>query len=200
MPRSRIKRWNTAYAALKDYRKEHPGEWPLWSYVAPDGLRLGMWCQNQRGFRKRGALARERVLRLVAIGFPWKAARRTATWERVLGVLRQYRRTHPDGWPAEKDIANRVQLQKWCRRQREQHKKGLLSRDRAKRLESIGFEWQPYDAAWEKGFRTLKLYRDRHPDRWLVDNYATQSPLDFSKAEVLSVVDELISRLSVTAQ
>ena len=61
MPRSRIKRWNTAYAALKKYRKEHPGEWPLWNYVAPDALRLGMWCHNQRAFRKRGALAVDRV-------------------------------------------------------------------------------------------------------------------------------------------
>jgi hypothetical protein len=38
--------WNDTYAALKDYRTKHPGEWPLWNYVAPDGLRLGLWCRE----------------------------------------------------------------------------------------------------------------------------------------------------------
>lgn len=166
MPRSRIERWNTAYAALKKYRREHPGEWPLWSYVASDGLRLGLWCHNQRWFRKRKALMPDRVRKLESIGFPWRGVALAASWEMAFAALKLFRQSHPNHWPSARESGGGVNLRQWCRQQREMNKKGKLSRDRVRKLESVCFEWEPYHDRWEKGFLALKLYRQGHPDRW----------------------------------
>jgi hypothetical protein len=166
MLRSRIERWNAAYAALKHYRKERPGEWPSWNYVAPDGLRLGLWCQNQRVFRKRRALTLDRVRKLESIGFPWKGVARAGSWEEAFAALKRFRRENPNHWPSTKERGGGVNLRRWCHQQREMKKKGKLSRDRARKLENIGFEWELYDAAWERGFEALKDWRRCRPDRW----------------------------------
>ena len=166
MPRSRIERWNTAFAVLKKYRKEHPGEWPLWNYVAPNGLRLGVWCQNQREFRRRGALALDRVRKLENIGFPWKGVARAASWAGAFAALKLFRQSHPNHWPSARERGGGVNLRQWCRQQREMNKKGKLSRDRVKKLEGIGFEWEFLDTAWERGFTALKRFRLANPVRW----------------------------------
>jgi hypothetical protein len=39
--------------------------------------------------------------------------------------------------------------------------KDSMSSERLQRLDEIGFVWDAREAAWEKGFNYLKIYRDR---------------------------------------
>jgi len=42
---------------------------------------------------------------------------------------------------------------------RQRFKKGTLSTDHIRRLEELGFEWEPSDAAWEERFGQLVGYK-----------------------------------------
>jgi Helicase associated domain len=47
----------------------------------------------------------------------------------------------------------------WVARQR--FGKSKLSSERVRRLDELGFIWDPFEADWEAGVSHLKLYRDR---------------------------------------
>jgi hypothetical protein len=41
-------------------------------------------------------------------------------------------------------------------------KNGLLTNDKIRRLDEIGFEWTPRDSVWDEGFRKLLAYKTAH--------------------------------------
>ncbi len=65
----------------------------------------------------------------------------------------------------------------WAADQRTAHAAGRLSEERTARLEALpGWDWNFYDAAWEKRFLLLDRYaaRERHsslPKGWIEDGY-----------------------------
>jgi hypothetical protein len=50
------------------------------------------------------------------------------------------------------------QLLKWSNRQRHDYKKGVLSPERKTRLDDIGFEWYPHNAAWMSDYNAFVEY------------------------------------------
>lgn len=55
-----------------------------------------------------------------------------------------------------------LDLGKWCAKQRSLYGRGKLSSERAERLQSLqGWQWDPYDAAWERMFALLEKYLAR---------------------------------------
>ncbi|MFT0182793.1 Helicase associated domain protein [Pseudomonas benzopyrenica] len=46
----------------------------------------------------------------------------------------------------------------WCSRQRALHRLGRLAPNRAEQLEAIGFEFDPREHAWERGYEALRSY------------------------------------------
>src|SRR5262249_28161806 len=57
---------------------------------------------------------------------------------------------------------NGYHLGRWVVRQRTNQ--NLLSKERRRRLDELGFDWAPYESLWEKGFSHLKLYKERVGD------------------------------------
>ena len=55
----------------------------------------------------------------------------------------------PDGW------RDNPQLATWVRLQRPVKKSGKLSKERIRRLEQIGFVWNPFDAQWDERYEEL---------------------------------------------
>ena len=149
--------WEQMFAALADYRKIHgdcnvPFEWR-------NNPSLARWCYTQRGSYKKGLLSPERIKRLEDLGFVWDSL--VAAWEEMFAALAAYRDNHgncsvPFKWKDNPSLAN------WCFTQRTSFKNGLLSPDRATRLEEIGFQWNPFDVAWEEMFAALVAYKHAH--------------------------------------
>ena len=57
-----------------------------------------------------------------------------------------------------------VKLGAWIHNQREAYSKGQLSKERTRRLEELGFVWEPYGAAWVENFGFLVQCRGEMGD------------------------------------
>src|SRR5262245_20659051 len=81
------------------------------------------------------------------------------SWDEMFGRLLLFRGTH--GHCRVPLTYTDKKLRKWVQHQRSFANKGELSTFRKGRLDSIGFNWDPYEADWEEGFRYLTMYMER---------------------------------------
>ena len=108
----------------------------------------------------------DRARKLESIGFPWRGNVLAAAWAKTFDAFKLFRQEQGHCRPSEDYVASGVKLQQWCHRQREMKKNGTLSRDRLTKLESIGFDWEPYGEAWARGFEALKRFRVANAGKW----------------------------------
>lgn len=62
-------KWNENYELLKAYYEKFK-KWPTKKEVYKE-KKLGSWCHNQRTFKKKGKLKKDREKRLTDIRFVW---------------------------------------------------------------------------------------------------------------------------------
>ncbi len=89
------------------------------------------------------------------------------SWRVNYNHLQEYRKTHPDTWPAlreEYPVGNN--LGSWCSHQRTAYTQQKLSHERIQLLEDIGFMWDLFESAWQKQYNYLQEYRKIYPDTW----------------------------------
>jgi hypothetical protein len=115
-----------------------------------DNPSLAKWVGKQRVRYKEGKLAKERVEKLERVGFIWDPF--VAVWEEMFVAL--------SGFKIKEGHCNvphsqNQQLGSWSSRQRNLHKKGLLSIERIGRLEKLGFQWDLDNARWEEMYVVL---------------------------------------------
>jgi len=94
----------------------------------------------------------------------------TDTWDERYGELCQFRKRFghchvKNNWPENRRLAN------WVVHQRQFWAQGHLKPDRIRRLEAIGFTWDPVVAMWEERFAELQQYRRANgncdvPNKW----------------------------------
>jgi len=123
---------------------------------------LGIWVRHQRAAMNVGRLSSERKGRLEEIGFEWDML--SSKWEAMFNELLQYKAEHghanvPTNWPTY--LGTWVTLQ---RKARKASSRGVLSPDRKKRLDEIGFIWDALDFQWEERFNELVAYKTDHGD------------------------------------
>jgi hypothetical protein len=130
---------------------------------------LGTWVTTLRHLKtKKGKLSEERRKRLDALGFGWD--RLTTKWNANFQALEAYKEEHGD-CNVPKRWKKNPQLGGWVSRQRLCQAKGTLSEERWKRLDALGFDWDPDKTQWEAMFQKLKAYKEEHgdcnvPQRW----------------------------------
>ena len=151
--------WDERFGELEQYKAEHgdckvPQGWP-------NSPKLGKWVQSQRSIYNKGELNSERIRRLEELGFAWDPL--TAIWEARFGELKQYKAEHGD-CDVSARWSNNLQLGIWVQSQRRIYNKGELNSERIKRLEELGFVWDPLTAIWEARFDELKQYKAEHND------------------------------------
>jgi hypothetical protein len=148
------KEWEGGFRILRVF-KEREGHCRVTQDHNEDGFRLGQWVNVQR--TGRNALSESRRQRLDEIGFSWNP--RDEAWEEALRHLKLYRERegHCSVPVAHKE--NGVRLGQWVFQQRQT--KDRLSEERLRKLNDIGFDWDPLEAAWEDGFRCLIVYKKR---------------------------------------
>lgn len=83
----------------------------------------------------------------------------TAFWEKGFAALCKFRAREGHCCPSPDHTEDDFRLGQWVENQR--IRKAFLPLEREKRLDAIGFIWNPRDHRWEKGFMTLLNFKER---------------------------------------
>jgi Helicase associated domain len=128
--------WQRGFAALKKF-KSREGHCRVPRFYLEGNYKLGQWVAVQR--YSKDSLAAERRTRLNQRGFMW--SRRDWLWEKGYAALKAFkaREGHCDV-PA-LHIEGDLKLGYWVSTQR--RKKNIMSKEHKRRLNKIGFVWQP---------------------------------------------------------
>ncbi|MCS2892470.1 Helicase associated domain protein [Parabacteroides faecis] len=149
--------WPVMYERLVEF-KEREGRWPQ----AAEG-KLGNWCNTQRIAYKKGTLSKDYISHLEQIGFEWEVqdSRWMSCFEELKVFMAKEHRCPKRG---------EHKLNTWCNTQRQARKKGLLSNERIRLLDSIGFWWeQDLDSLWMENWQQVLTYYKKHK-RWPKSN------------------------------
>ena len=162
--------WEKMFDALKEYKKKH-GDCNVSQRWVENDLKLGYWVNSQRTRYRDKILSNDRIKRLEDEGFVWNPVE--SDWEEMFDALKEYKNMHGDCKIPKRWAKNR-QLGIWVSTQRTNYRDKKLSEDYIKRLEGIGFVWNPFESDWEEMFDALKEYKKKHgdcnvPARWLED-------------------------------
>jgi len=146
--------WEEAFSALKKFRnlEGHCRVTPESQASSPKLIR---WVFNQRVNKHK--LSPERIQRLDSIGFSWDP--HAEQWEEAFTSLIEFKKREGHCRVPFKYITKNIKLGNWVLNQR-QNKESLTS-DRIKRLNSIGFNWDPFTEKWEEGFNALQKFHAR---------------------------------------
>jgi hypothetical protein len=134
---------------------------------------LGRWVVNQRFLKKgKDSLHKDRVAKLESIGFVWD--KRNGDWDFRFEQLVEYKRTHGNS-----DVPFHYELNqelgRWVVNQRYLVGKNSLRKDRAAKLESIGFTFAGQEANksddWVSFFEELRDYLRVHGDCNVPEKY-----------------------------
>lgn len=164
--------WDLRYGELIKYKEQFgdcnvPAKWT-------DNKQLGFWVNTQRTKYKNETLSEDRIKRLNEISFVWKLGlsdeEREEMWEEMFGALKEYKENHghcnvPQSW------AENTQLADWVVKQRSLYRVGILSDNKIRRLEQIGFVLDVFESHWNEMFDALKEYKEEHgnchvPEDW----------------------------------
>jgi hypothetical protein len=131
--------WKKRYAELVAYHAAHGHVNVPQRYE--DNPELGRWVKDQRAFRRSNKLSKERISLLDELGFIWKLKRPDDFWAEKLGQLVEYKdQTGSVNPPREGDTKL---LACWVDRQRRAGRKGKLTTERVRKLNEVGFVWDP---------------------------------------------------------
>ncbi len=188
-----VDQWEESFAALKSFHKKQ-GNCKVERNVVIGGLKLGAWVINQRQRKER--LTPEQIKRLDSLGFTWDQL--SEQWEDSFNALKKFRKREGHCRVPQKTVVDGIRLGFWVSRQRENRK--TLSRERIRRLDSLGFTWDQLIEQWENAFNALKKFHKReghcrvpreHNENGLSLGYWAKAQRDKKK----SLTAERISRL-----
>jgi hypothetical protein len=121
-----------------------------------NGLKLGEWVRGQRS--RSAKLTTERKRRLDELEFYWDV--KSDLWEEAFTLLEKFRNREGHCSVSQSHREKGKRLGVWVTKQRQ--KKGLLTRTQIKRLEDIGFSWDPLTERWNQAFYMLKRFRNKN--------------------------------------
>ena len=140
----RAERWERNYRAAMDYYQTHGDLKVPAQYVDANGVGLDWWLKHVRKAYRDGALDREQIGRLEAIGMIWDP--RVEQWEKNYQAALTYFRTHGDlKVPCEYTDSDGLNLGQWIRHLRQAYRDGTLTDERISKLEDIGMIWDTTD-------------------------------------------------------
>jgi len=156
--------WNRMFEALETYKDRYgdcnvPSSWP-------ENKQLASWVGKQRSNQRQSKLSEKKLKRLDKIGFEWgqkeansrNPSSKPQPCEDMFAVLKEYKEEYgdcnvPTLW------AKNKKLGRWVSQQRKLYRNKMLSDDRIKCLENIGFAWDVNHFLWEMMFNSLYKYK-----------------------------------------
>jgi len=146
--------WEQNFAALKMFLKRE-GHTRVQHNHFEENLNLGSWTQNQRTLKTK--LPLDRFKRLQEIGFCWDID--TEIWEQNFAALINFYKREGHVNVPQRHKEGGFRLGTWLHNLRQERVK--IPTDKVKRLDAIGFSWNPLEDIWEKYFNLLKVFKKR---------------------------------------
>jgi hypothetical protein len=166
------RQWDFWYGLTLKYKDAFGYANVLAIYKTPEGFQLGSWQSNQRYLYQNGKLSPDRIKRLEEIGFTWDLLEEK--FEKGFQETLSYKeRNGNTNAPASYKTPEGYPLGLWQSTLRLRYKKSKLFSDRIKRLDEIGFTWDPFEEQFEKGFRETLLYQERTGSPNSIQGYKT---------------------------
>lgn len=151
------------YHAAVEYYRMHGDLECKCGYIDGHGIKLAAWLgylRQQYKILGRNLLTEEQFRLLDAIGMRW-GSKHDKQWNDCFACLKSYLlRTGNSDVPTTWKEGN-VPLGRWLRRQKELYAEGMLRKDRADCLASLGVSLSVKDS-WEQNFRLAKDYSETH--------------------------------------
>jgi hypothetical protein len=135
-------RWEEGFRHLQEFVKRH-GHAMVKRRELIEGFLLGRWCSKQRTRNAKGLLEERRWSRLDALpGWSWDV--HADRWEEGYSHLLLFVDQHGRSRVAQAEMLDGYPLGTWVAKQRSDHAKGVLGRDRAERLKALPtWSWTP---------------------------------------------------------
>jgi hypothetical protein len=130
------KRWEDGFRYLKAY-KDRVGDCEVQFNHREGNFSLGRWVCEQRS--RKSQLSSEERERLDSLGFDWDVG--LSKWERAFIFLEMYKKQRGDCRVPIRFIEDGFKLGRWVEKQR--RSKDRLSEGQRRKLDQIGFEWDP---------------------------------------------------------
>ena len=143
--------WEKGFEALTKF-KAREGHCRVPQFFVTRTYKLGQWVGVQRV--QADTLSPERKKRLNAIGFIWDD--KEHAWEQGFAALTKFKAREGHCRVPQSHIEGKYRLGQWVANQR-----AKVSAERRKRLNAIGFVWDPFEHAWETGFAALTKFKAR---------------------------------------
>ncbi len=151
--------WKIRFEKLVQFAKKEGHARVPRKHVTEDGIRLGIWVDNQRHKYRLNKLplARQNLLEDVK-GWSWDP--HAAQWEEGFQKLLEFVKEEGTALvPSTYKTNDQFLLGRWIDIQRRFFRNNLLSDERMKRLQGLnGWRWNPLQDVWEKNLRYLQSY------------------------------------------
>ena len=152
-------KWEKSYSSAEKYVKANGTLIVPVSYVDEEnGVKLGLWIQNQRKMYHKGTLLPERVLRLNQLGMVWETP---DTWKKRFELLSDYYKEHNTINISVGVEIEGVWLGKWINQQYKLYKSGKLTAEQRELLEKLPLEQlerSMLDVQWENSYAEAEKY------------------------------------------
>jgi hypothetical protein len=155
--------WDIRLEQLVEYKKAN-GDFNVPTNDSQH-IELWRWVSKQRDGKNKFRLTEERERKLNSIGFVWNITEKADRWDARFRQLLEYKQVNGDCNVSTKDSQN-IELGRWVSKQRLAKNKFLLSEERERKLNSIGFFLNIVSSKvdWDLRFRELLLYFQTHGD------------------------------------
>jgi hypothetical protein len=135
--------------------------------------KLVKWIKQQKEDYNNGILLQLQIDLLKELDFDWTIDP-PHTWDDMYEELVQYHANH--GSTLINGNIN-IELGRWTKQQRKDHLKGRLDGDKIKKLERLGFDWNPEDADWNAMFHRLANFRKKYNSTLVPNTFGEDPPL-----------------------
>lgn len=146
--------WDHWFGLLQKF-KTREGHCRVPASHQEDGRKLGVWTTNIRN--KKILCSEARLDRLNSVGFSWNPL--DEKWGKAFAALIKFQKAKGHCRVPQEYKYGPINLGTWVATQRKN--KAELSSEQVKRLNLIGFIWDPMAEQWEKALEALKAFHKR---------------------------------------
>jgi len=119
-----------------------------------------IWASRQRLTYNKGTLSKDRIDKLNAIGFIWDSFE--TSWDQSFKYYKEFRDKNNKDPDRESKDESESFVASWVNVQRVEYKRNILSKERIKKLESVGLVWDILGTAWDQSFRDYRNYKKKY--------------------------------------
>jgi superfamily II DNA or RNA helicase len=160
-------RWEDGFKHLSEFKKTFGHLKVKKDYKSPDGYYLGSWTSHQRSRCRSGKLITpEQINKLIALGLDFTDTY-DVKWEEFISELEIYKKEFKNlnisshyKTPSGYELGNSI------KRYRKKRKENLISNEKIKILDILGFVWEPkfYEKKWELLLSNILSYKKLYGD------------------------------------